>query len=371
MQSSLRVWSLHRNVLLSACACIVSTALESAAAEADTTPSEPATSAERPSSDISDPEHRVILLVRTNGDEDTIARLRFELAEGSFRILELQPDAGLENEPLSAAAAREHVAAAVRVDAARGRVELWVRDERGSIEETFTAGSEGSQSHVLAVRVAETLRARGLLVPPAPKPAAPWAEQPVVPAPATTTPAPSPAPAAAHGGTRFSIELGAGLVASPGGLGPFGAVELGLRLEFLRLWSISALGALPISRQSVEAAEGEAVTSSSVAGALLELEWARLPFGGFRSGLGAGVTLTNMSGRGASGFSGADDTVVAFTPLLRTSFHLDLGPRLRLRTGVAGGFTLPEVKVAFGSREVASWGRPFGLLSLALEASPL
>ena len=60
-----------------------------------------------------------------------------------------------------------------------------------------------------------------------------------------------------------------------------------------------------------------------------------------------------------------------FTPLARTSLHAGLSPWLRLRAGVAGGVTLPAVRVAFGPREVASWGRPFVVASLALELTPL
>jgi hypothetical protein len=318
----------------------------------------------------------VILLLRTRGDDDTIARLRFELGEGGYRILEVRSDARLAAEPLGAVAQREQVAAAVRVDSTRGRVELWVDDDAGPVEETFSSGSDPSSAHVLAVRVAEALRARGLLLPAAPPPPAPAAapSEPPQPEPeAAPSPVPQPerARAAERAATRFSIEVGSGLVLSPGGLEPFAALELGLRLEFSHIWSISALGAIPLSRQTVEASEGEAVLATGVTGGLLEVEWASLSFGGVRSGLGAGASVTRMSGRAESGFRGADDSVTAFSPLARTSFHLDIGPRLRFRTALTGGFTLPEVRVAFATRAVATWGRPFVLASLALEASPL
>jgi len=369
MQSSLRVWSRHRSVLALALACFASGAVEGAAADS---PARPESAGSSPSTgDIRDAEHRVILLFRTSGDDETIAHLRFELEAGGFRILELRAQPDVEAQTLSAAAEAEHAAAAVRVDAARGRAELWVRDNRGSIEETFTAGSDASRDHVLALRVAETLRARGLLLPPSPSP------PPAEPKPQARRPAaaPSAAPPDARElsppTARFSLELGPGLLLSPGGLEPLAAIELGVRLEYRRLWSVYAFGTVPLSRQSVEAAEGEAVTSSSVAAGLFEVEWLDSAFGGVRSGLGAGLTITTMSGRGASGFRGEDDTVLAFSPLASTSFHVDLGPRLRLRTGLAGGYTVPEVRVAFGTREVVSWGRPFVLTSLVLEASPL
>jgi hypothetical protein len=373
MQSLLRVWSLHRSVLFFAGACLATGAARRAAAQAAPPAETPPASGDS-ARDAQAPAGRVILLLRTRGDDDTITSLRFELGEGGYRILEVRSDARLATEPLGAVAEREQVAAAVRVDAAGGRVELWVRDDAGPVEEMFSAGSEPSSAHVLAVRVAEALRARGLLLPPPPSPAPETLPAPPPVArktPPDTARAVPRSQANARTPARFSIEVGPGLVLSPGGLEPFAVVELGLRLEFSRIWSVSAFAAIPISRQSLQAVEGEALLASSLAGALLELEWARLPFGGVRTGLGAGASVTSMSGRAASGFEGADDTVVAFTPLARTSFHVDIGPRLRLRTALTGGFTLPEIHVAFGEREVASWGHPFGLASVALEASPL
>jgi hypothetical protein len=375
MQSWLRVWSLHRSLLALTLACVATATDESAAAEPPPAQPEPSQTSP-PTGHLREPAQRVILLLRTSGDEETIARLRFELEDGGFHILELRADPDVAAQSLSAVAQGKQAAAAVRVDATRGRAELWVRDHRGSIEETFTAEADASRHHVLALRVAETLRARGLLLPPSPSP--PPAEPKPQPQPQPLADARASGPGRASRDTRelsrasrFSLELGPGLLVSPGGLEPLAAIELGMRLEYERRWSVYAFGTIPISRQSVEAAEGEAVTSSSLAAGLFEIEWLDWRFGGVRSGLGAGLTITTMSGRGASGFRGEDDTVLAFSPLASTSVHMDLGPRLRLRTGVAGGYTVPEVKVAFGTREVVSWGRPFVLSSLVLEVSPL
>jgi hypothetical protein len=319
-----------------------------------------------------EPERHVILLVRTPGDDETISRLRPELSEGGWHILELRPDDRLEAEALGITAEREGVAAAVRIDVAHSSIELWVYRAEGSIVETFTASRERSSGRVLAVRVAEALRARGLLLPPRP-------EQHVD--------EPAPDPVTAHRYTqvrldeppatdatvahalRFSVELGAGLALSPGGLAPLAVVDLGLRLELARVWSLSAIGVLPVSRQVVRGTEGEAVVASYVVGGLVELEWATFRFGGLRSGLGVGATITAMSGRASSGFEGQDDTVSVLTPLGRTSFHANLGSWLRLRTAVAIGATLPPVRIDFDAREAASWGNPFVIASVALEAS--
>jgi hypothetical protein len=317
-----------------------------------------------------EPERHVILLVRTPGDDETISRLRPELSDGGWHILELRPDDRLEAEALGITAEREGVAAAVRIDVAHSSVELWVYRAEGSIVETFTASGERSSGRVLAVRVAEALRARGLLLPPQPEQhveepapaAAPEYTQARLDEPPATDATDARAP-------RFSVELGAGLALSPGGLAPLAVVDLGLRLELARVWSLSAIGVLPVSRQVVRGTEGEAVVASYVVGGLVELEWATFHFGGLRSGLGVGATITAMSGRASSGFAGRDDTVSVLTPLGRTSFHANLGSWLRLRTAIAIGAALPPVRVDFDSREAASWGNPFVVASVALEAS--
>ncbi len=360
-------------------------------------PSEEST--EQPASAAST-ERRIILLVRTPGDEDAISRLRPELRDGGWHLLEVRPDPRLEMESLALTAERERVAAAVRVDSAHGAVELWVHRSQGSITETFTASGERSSGRVLAVRVAEALRARGLLLPPTAHPSDTESEprtsatdqperqsepratgdaeavraEPSAAADAGDGDLDEPADAiSAAGGAerdapRFSVEVGAGLALSPGGLGPLAVLDLGLRVELARIWSLSGIGLIPVSRQSVRGAEGEAVIATYVVGGLLELEWARLGFGGFRSGLGAGATLTWMSGRPSSGFGGQDELVTVLSPLGRTSFHADLGRWLRLRSAVALGLTLPSVRVAFVERDAANWGQPFVVASLALEA---
>jgi hypothetical protein len=327
-------------------------------------PAESNPAAERP---------RVILLLRTPGDDDTMSRLRFELQDGGWRILELRPDERFEAEPLASAAEREGATAAVRVDGPRSTVELWVRSPQGPVGETFTASGEHAVGPVLALRVAEALRARGLLVPGTP---APPREEPPKPPPPVEEEREPPLPPPTHPalpvpGPRLSLELGPGVTLSPGGLGPLAVLDAGVRLELARVWSLTLSGMVPLTRQRIAGAEGRAEIATTVAGALIELEWATFGFGGFRSGFGAGASISSMSGRAASGFGGTRETVTVFTPLARTSLHVDLAPWLRLRPGVAAGATVPTLRVAFGSREVARWGRPFVLGSVVLEASPI
>jgi hypothetical protein len=302
-----------------------------------------------------------------------MSRLRFELQDGGWRILELRHDERFESESLGAAAEREGATAAVRVDGLRGSVELWVRAPQGPVGETFTAAGERAVGQVLALRVAEALRARGLLLPPAPARAVEAPSEPARPVVPERAPLPPvvPRPTEERSPARLSLELGPGISWSPGGLAPLVVADAGVRLELARLWSLSVVGVIPLSRQRIGAREGEAEISTFVVGAIGELEWARFSFGGLRSGVGAGASVSSMSGRAASGFESATETVFVFTPLARTSFHASLTPWLRLRTGALAGAAVPPVRVAFGSREVARWGRPFIVGSLVLEVSPV
>ncbi len=372
MQSSLLGWFVRLEGRALALACLFAT-----------TVTLPAAAQVQPAS-------RSILLLRTHGDEATIRRLELELDAGAFQVIEQKAGQRPPGETLAVAAERERVDAAVRVDPGRGTIALWVRKPDGFVEETFSAAGEAGPSQVLAIRVAESLRARGLLLPPAPEPAETPPQAPDGAATATASPetadvplSPSTShsitsetagsegslrPAPPRPSSRFALALGPGIAVSPGGLGPLAVVELGVRVRLTRDAAVSLLGVVPLTRQSFSSDEGEADVASYVAGGAFELEWARWSFGSIRSGAGAGVSITHMSGRAASGFEGGDDTVAALAPLALSSFQLGLSSSFDLRTAVVVGATLPEVQMAFGAREVASWGRPFAIATLGLEA---
>jgi hypothetical protein len=300
-----------------------------------------------------------------------MARLRADLRESQWRILEVRPDERFEPPSIGASAARARASAAIRVDARRGVIELWVLRPDGPVEETISSDEQHSEQ-VLALRGAEALRARGLLLSQpdhgggeTPRPS-PIESKPVVDAPG-----PKSAESAGGDAPRLWLALGPGVALSPGGLGPLPLVELGLRLDFAERWSLQASGLLPLSQQSIAAAEGEAEVATTLVSGALGIEWARLPFGGISSAIGAGAAFTTMSGNAdTSGFDDATDTVTTLALLLGSSFHASLTDWLRLRTALVLGTTQPEVSVRFGSREVASWGRPLFVASVALEAAP-
>jgi hypothetical protein len=345
MQSSPRAWfRLLSSVTASSVVAFANVRFACAQPAIPTPPSAPESAELAPDSGS----ERVIVLVRLPGDDGVMTRLRADLRENGWRILEVRDDERFAAAPLGGVAGREGASAAVRIDTRRGAIELWVQRPDGAVEETV-ASTEPLSDQVLALRAAEALRARGLLVfraeaaelpPEANRPAPPRPDARSVPA--TNEPS---VPAS------FWFEAGPGVTLSPGGLGPLPVVELGLRLEFLERWSVCLDGLVPLSHQALAGPEGQAEITTSVVGGLLELEWARTTIGRFRSG--------------------ADDTVTAFAPLARTSFHVGVGRAVRLRAAVILGATLPPVRVAFGEREAAAWGSPFVTTSVVVEVNPL
>jgi hypothetical protein len=369
MQSSPRAWfRLLSSVTASSVVAFGNVRLACAQPAIPTPPSGPESAELTPDSGS----ERVIVLVRSPGDEGVMTRLRADLRENGWRILEVRDDERFAAAPLGGVAGREGASAAVRIDTRRDAIELWVQRPDGAVEETV-ASTEPLSDQVLALRAAEALRARGLLVfrdEAAPEAAAlpPEAGRPAPPRPDVRS---VPATSEPIVPASFWFEAGPGVTLSPGGLGPLPLVELGLRLEFLERWSVCLDGLVPLSHQALAGPEGEAEITTSVVGGLLELEWARTTIGGFRSGIGAAGTATVMSGKASAGFESADDTVTAFAPLARTSFHVGVGRAVRLRAAVMLGATLPPVRVAFGEREAATWGSPFVTTSVVVEVNPL
>jgi hypothetical protein len=323
---------------------------------------------------------RVILLVRTAGDSAVMTRLRAELMNAEWRLLEIRLDERQPAPPLATIAEAQRASAAVRFDMRNGAIELWVARPEGAIQESLAAPSARAHDQVLALRAAEALRARGLPIgpietpepPPEPPRSEPTPAPPAPPLPpidegSTRTPPTRSADAAA---SRVALALGPGLAMSPGGLGPVVIASPAVRLELGR-WSFSALGFLPLGRTEVVGDEGRARVATWLVGAGVDLEWARSTSVGFRGGLGVGATRTTMSGEAASGYRGVHDSVYAVAPFLRSSVLLDLGQSWRLGPSVLFGASLPRTRVAFGAREAASWGVPFVMFGLTLELAAL
>ena len=105
---------------------------------------------------------RVILLVRTENDQGVMNRVRAELRASGWQILELGVDERSARLPLGKLAAQQAIRAAVRFDAADARIELWIFRAAGNVEETIAGSGEREDDAVMALRISEELRARGL-----------------------------------------------------------------------------------------------------------------------------------------------------------------------------------------------------------------
>jgi hypothetical protein len=332
-----------------------------------------------------DPEQRVILIVRTPGDDGVMTRLRAELMSSDWRVLEIRLDERQAPLPLATIAEQQRAGAAVRVDVRNGAVELWIAQPGGAIQESLAAPDARAHDQVLALRTAEALRARGLLLEPLARPepeAEPESRGGASPVERVAQRAPVATPAAIEDRgvaraapsrldrSRLWLGLGPGIALSPGGLDSGIVGWPGVRLELGR-WSFSAFGVLPVTRAEVSGSEGRARVATWLVGTATEIEWARSLVVGVRSGLGLGASATTMSGEPAAGYRGVDDSVFAVAGFLRSSITLVLGPSFRVGPLGLVGATVPSARVAFGGREAARWGQPFVVLGLMVEAAPL
>jgi hypothetical protein len=337
----------------------------------------------------------VVLIVRRPGDERVVARVRAELASSGWPSVELTPDSRDAQASLARLSSLVSAAAAVRVHAEAGAIEVWVAPPPGSpaapVDTISVAGTrpdaggaEGprrvtqADDRVLALRATEALRARGLhlerhpVEEPTPEPTPP-AEPPlppkVVPLRARE-PAQPGAPAAPLGAPRGRwLELAPGAALSPGGLTP--AFDGWTSLRFDRsTWSAGALLLLPITDRRVAAAEGSAQLSLFMTGAFADVALLRGPVQ-MNAGVGVAAAISRMKGTAHAGYEGDDDTVWSTAPFARASAHVDIGSGWRLTAGAMLGAGFPRIAVYFAEREVASWGRPYFFVGTLGVAAPL
>lgn len=312
---------------------------------------------------------KIILLVRTAGDDGVIARMRGELEVSAWRIVEIRLDSRFGSSPLALLAEQQSATAAIRVNVARGEIEVWVSLPSGAVEEVLTTPGERPPDHVLAVRATETLRARGLNLDPV---AASDRSKARLPergsVPVAEPPAASNAEKPREAGARSVwLELAPAAAVSQGGLGPTLQGFAGVRLELLPAWSASAFGLVPLASQTVEGEEGSAEVSLAFAGGALDVAWLRAARWEIGSGAGLGATFITMNGKPRPGFVGSRETITAATPFVRACVRAKLGAGWSLSGGLLGGATFPAVSIHFETREVATWGRPFAVATLGLE----
>jgi hypothetical protein len=345
----------------------------------------------------SDEHERVILLVRTANDDGVMNRVRAELGASAWRILELRLDERLAKVSLGKLSAQQQARAAVRFSAAEARVELWVARPSGNVEETLDASAERDDEAVVALRISEALRARGLSFGPEAKreseaePAASEERRRVesesaqargkampraTPENANAQAAPSEASpsqstAAAGAGNELWLEFGSALSGGPGGLAASVDVWGSAHLDFGARWACSLLGVIPVVPPELEGTEGSARVARYLLGTAAEGTWLRTKAVRLGGGLGVWGSRTEMRGSGASGYVGGSDSVFALGPLARVVARARITDGLWLSASGLGGLSFPEVSVKFADRVAGRWGRPLLLITLGLELRTL
>jgi hypothetical protein len=284
-------------------------------------------------------------------------RMAAELSRAGFEVRDV--DAGPRAD-LGEVARANGAAAAFRVD--DDALELWVEPRSpGQAPSRETIRVEGGRGMgVTAVAALEALRARLLPVAPQGSPPRPAPESP---APIVSKLTISPAPTA----PTLWLHMAVAAETSPGGLGPAGEVLAEVRVEPARWIALAALASFGPGAAHVSGPEGDAAVRRGAAGAAIDLQGR---VGTATASVGAGAVIALLSVHGdapAPGYAGTDDASVTAGPLVRLCLSLPLVPSLRIRAQLGGGATFPAAVVSFAGRQVATWGRPFALLSLGLE----
>jgi hypothetical protein len=168
-------------------------------------------------------------------------------------------------------------------------------------------------------------------------------------------------------GLRLWFGAGATGAWSFGGLGVTPHAALSLRADLGPDWGAALTANLPLTSTDLAGAEGDADVSWSAFTAAVEHTLPLPPgwLGGI--GLGAGLFVLDAEGQARPDFSGQDERLVCGAGFVQLSLGHEIESWLRLRATATAGSTAPRPVLRFDGREVASLGRGYGSLGLALE----
>lgn len=332
----------------------------SAALEADAATDVRATTSERAPADARTTNSLRIAVVDLASPEIT-ARLVAELRFLGFSPEVVPPPASTFPETLVALARSSGAAAAISVDAAGGRVQVWIVDRMtGKLvarELALAAPADADdEPREIAVRSVELLRASLLEVEHAPPP--PEAEV-VVPPPARRT-LRRPRP-------RFGAAVGVAVGGAPGGLPVAAHARAHLRYTPHPYVGVILSGTAPLHAVEVSAPEGSARIRTGWLGVGPRVAL-RPPDATVVPDLSAtvGAAFASMDGSPAPGHVGARSLVVDAIFEGAAGLEIALSPRIRLRLEAAAATCARTVRVRFAERPVASWCRPHALGSLGI-----
>jgi hypothetical protein len=239
-------------------------------------------------------------------------------------------------------------------------VEIWVVDRvtGKTVVRVFSAAppGHGDEAELLAVSAVETLRATLMEINLA--------------GPVRGEVAPTPAVRALVGAEtqRLAARLGPA-IGYGRGLGGAWQLAIGVTAALSPRLRLGVDTVLPLSAAGVSGPEGQADVRLWLAGPFIELSIGdRASRVALSLGAGAWAAALRMRGSAAAPYAGVDADVITVASHLDLLLRWRLGRRLGLGALFSIALAAPEAVVQFGGRNVAYWGRPFGLGALVVEA---
>ena len=179
-----------------------------------------------------------------------------------------------------------------------------------------------------------------------------------VDAPADAKPDPNAAPPPPARDRRLGLGLGAGVIWSPGGVGPMGAVKLTFDARFVPWLTVRADGWVTVLGKDLKAPDAQATFDAATF--RLTAFWEFVRRGPLRPALGicGGGLVVWTTGVGAVEYVGGQETALAGYLGGAGRLGIVIGRWFRLEVGAAVGAVMPEVRVRFAGESVASFGMP-------------
>jgi hypothetical protein len=166
----------------------------------------------------------------------------------------------------------------------------------------------------------------------------------------------------------FRIAVGLGVMASPGGLGPAAALDLGVAWMPSEHVGATLFAVIPLSRPDVAGVPGSADLAAGLGGVgarfLLTSRASR-----WAPTIDAGLAVIGLGSKGVANTGYAGSSVLAATaaPFLRVGLAFAPTPRFRVRADLLGGVVIEGVSIELATHQAATWGTPLGLLSAGVD----
>jgi hypothetical protein len=261
-------------------------------------------------------------------------------------------------------------AARIVADPPPGRIELWIKDPHGGRLElrAVIQSTSGADEETQTVRASEQLRA--LLQPLRERPPPPPSATPAsarspdligAPLPVMVEPAQVEPRAEGTSAPRFLAGAAVEVALQSGGAGVDAA--LSFRWMATRILGVGAIVHAPITGSTVTSTQGSASVTATLFGAELSAMFLDRRAVRLAAVAGLAAAWLRTNGSAMAPYVGHADSVVTSLPTLGLEVMPRVAERVHLVAAGRLGVSLPQAEIAFGGRNVAVWGRPFGLVS--------